>query len=137
MLKEAVAGLAGLGLIGGVGAVTYDNSGTPTVTVKDKSGKQHKVRITGDGDGKPYDCPRATRAKFEPHDIRAGRIKITLRQVKKELRTIEARYPGRTAPAAVADRFNALARRHNRLVAAYNGEVEKRNAILEADCDPA
>jgi len=41
------------------------------------------------------------------------------------------------APAPVVDRYNALGRRDNRLVAAYNAEVEAHNAILERDCTPA
>ena len=137
MIKQAAAGAVGLGLVGGVGAVTYDDSGTPTVTVKDKKGREQSVRLTGEGDGKGYDCPRGTTDKLKPHDRRAGRIKITLRQVGKERRSIEAQYPGRTAPAEVAGRYNALVRRHNRLVTAFNSEVKKRNAVLEAECDPA
>ena len=129
-----ITGLVGLGLIGGAGAVAYDDDGTATVKIKDrKPGTEQTVRLRGPG-GKMYSCPPGTSDKLSPHDTRAGRITLTLRQVHREERKIDNQYPGRTAPAAVAARFNGLIRRHKRLIAAYNESVDRRNAILEADC---
>ena len=130
------AGIVGLGLIGGVVAVVYNSDGTATVKVKDKkTGVEQTVRLYDNPGGKTYHCPPGTDDKLSPHDIRAGRIKLTLRQIRRQERKLEARYPDHTAPAPVADRFNALLRRDDRLVSAYNRTVDTRNAILKADCD--
>jgi hypothetical protein len=134
MVRRAVAGLAGLGLVGGVGAVAYNDDGSATVTIKDKQGNEQTVKIGGDG-GKTFSCPDGTEAKLEPIDIRAGRVKITLREVRKDLKTLEKRYPD-GAPAKVVKRYNALAKRDDKLVDAYNTAIDDHNAVLDADCDP-
>lgn len=50
-------------------------------------------------------------------------------------RKLETRYPDHNAPAPVADRYNALLRRDKRLVSAYNSTVDRRNVIIDADCE--
>jgi hypothetical protein len=116
-------------LIGGAGTVVYNNSGDATVRIQDqKTGQVQTVRITSGG--QRFSCPSGTREKLEPHDIRAGRITLTLQQVRREIRKIDDQYPGNVAPGPVVDRYNALVRRDDRLVAAYNAEVD----ILERDC---
>jgi hypothetical protein len=97
-VRQVAAGLAGLGLVGGVGAVTYNDDGTAKVTISDKQGRTEPVKIEGDR-GQNFSCPDGTEAKLEPIDIQAGRIKITLRRVHKSISAIEKRYPGREAPA--------------------------------------
>lgn len=134
MLKQAAAGLAGLGLIGGAGSVVYDGSGDATVKITNpESGVVQTVQLTGES-GVTFSCPEGTGEKLERHDIELGRIQLTLRKVRRELRTIERRYPENVAPDAVVDRYNALGRRDDRLVDTYNAEVDTRNAILERDC---
>jgi hypothetical protein len=136
MIRGAVAGVVGLGLIGGAGSVVYDDSGTATVTIKDRNnGTEQRVRLFGDSGGKTFSCPASTEDKLSPHDIRAGRITLTLRQVRRQKRRLERRYPGEHAPRAVIDRYDTLHRRDIRLVKAYNAEIDAHNAILEADCD--
>jgi hypothetical protein len=136
MLREIAGGLVGLGLIGGVGAVTYDGDGTANVTITDpKTGKTESVTIAGDG-SRSFSCPDGTDAKLEPIDIRAGRIKITLRRVEKRLDGIDRKHPGGQAPDRVADRYNQLAKRGRRLVNAYNAEIDKHNAVIDSDCEP-
>ncbi len=122
--------------MGGVGAVTYSDDGTATVKITDKQGKVHTVTIEGDG-GQTFSCPDGTQAKFEPIDIRAGRVKITLQQVHKKMDTLEKRYPEHRAPAAAVRRYNGLLTREHPLVKAYNDAVDEHNAILTSDCDPA
>jgi hypothetical protein len=136
MVRRVAAGLAGLGLVGGVGAVTYNDDGSTTVKITDKNGKVQTVNIEGDG-GKTFSCPDGTEAKFEPIDIRAGRVKITLRQVHKSMDTLEKRYPNGKAPAAAVKRYNGLVKREHKLVKAYNEAVDAHNAIISSDCDPA
>lgn len=134
MIRGAVAGVVGLGLIGGAGSVVYDDSGTATVTIKNKGGEQ-TVRLFGDKGGKSYSCPPGTEDKLSPHDIKAGRIELTLRQVRRQERRIEKKYPDAAPPQAVIDHYEALNRRDNRLVSAYNAEIDAHNAILESDCE--
>jgi hypothetical protein len=136
MLKEAAAAVAGLGLIGGVGSVVYDNGGDATVKIRnEKTGVVQSVTIGGDG--QRFSCPAGTREKLEAHTIQAGRIKITQQQVRRQLRKLEAKYPDNVAPGPVVDRYNALVRRDERLLDAYNAEVDAHNAILDRDCTPA
>jgi hypothetical protein len=134
MLGRAAAAVTGLGLVGGAGAVVYDGDGTAKVTVTDKQGHTETVEIEGDG-GQNFICPDGTEAKLEPIDLRAGRIKITIRRVRRSTDAIERRYPGREAPDNVADRYNRLAKRDDRLVDAYNEAIDEHNAVLTSDCE--
>jgi hypothetical protein len=135
MVGKVAGGLAALGLVGGAGAVATNDDGTTTVTITDKQGRTESVEIAGD-DGRRFLCPDGTEAKLEPIDIRAGRVKITLRRVNKRINAIERRYPERKAPGNVVDRHNGLVKRHGRLVDAYNDAVDAHNAVLASDCDP-
>ena len=133
MIRKAVGALAGLGLIGGAGSVAYDQHGDATVKIKDTAGHVHTVQIAA-ASGKAFSCPAGTRDKLEPYDLRAGRIKLTLLQVRRTEAAIERRYPTHTAPNAVADRYNALLLRDHRLVVAFNAEVDAHNAIIDSSC---
>ena len=130
-----MAALTGLGLIGGAGSVVYNHNGDATVKIKDGSGHVRTVQITSAG-GKTFSCPSGTHDKTAPIDLEAGRIKLTLQTVRSAERKIELRYPSHTAPAAVADRYNALLRRDNRLVDAFNAQVDAHNAIVDRLCTP-
>lgn len=133
MIRKLAAGLAGLGLIGGAGTVIYNHNGSTTVRVKDsKTGKVESVDIGGAG--KAFSCPAGTHNKLEPYDLEAGRIQLTLLRVRSVERGIERRYPGHHAPTVVARRYNALLRRDDRLVSAFNRVVDAHNAILSRDC---
>jgi hypothetical protein len=135
MIRRAVATLTGLGLIGGAATVAYNKHGDATVRIKDSAGHVHTVVIGGNG-GKTFSCPDGTDAKLKPHDIRAGRIKLTLEGVRRSERAIERRFTAGVAPHAVVVRFNSLAHRDNRLVDAYNAEIDEHNAIISRDCKP-
>jgi hypothetical protein len=133
MLKKAAAtGLAGLGLIGGAGTVVYHDNGDATVTITNSKGEVQSVTL--DAGGQSFSCPNGTTDKVKPHDIKLARIELTLRQVRRAEEKIQRQYPGNEAPAAVIDRYNALGRRDNRLVDAFNAEVDARNAIIDRDC---
>jgi hypothetical protein len=133
MVGRIAAGLVTVGLIGGVGAVTYSDDGTPTVTVKDH-GTKSKVTLPMERDGKTYHCPTGTQDKVSPYDVNAGRIKLTLQKVRQQEKAIKKRYPGTRAPKVIADRFNKLARRDDALVDRFNIAVDERNAIISRDC---
>jgi hypothetical protein len=47
MLREAAAGPAGLGLIGGAGSVVYNHNGDATVRIKGTNGNVQTVHIAG------------------------------------------------------------------------------------------
>ena len=135
VVGKIVGGVAALALIGGAGAVAYEDDPTTTVTVTDKQGRTETVAIAGDN-GRRFLCPDGTEAKLEPIDERAGGAKLKLRRVTKRIKAIEKRYPEGKAPGHVVDRYNGLVKRHGRLVKAYNHAVDEHNAVLKADCDP-
>jgi hypothetical protein len=163
VVKQAVAGVVGLGLIGGVGAVTHGDDGSTKVTITDDKGHQQTVEIAG-GNGKTFSCPSGVDAKLEPIDIEAGRIKITMQNNRKELDALDTRidaakkvidgldkrYPTGEAPHKVVVRYNrlvknanrlvkrdkALVKRDDQLVDAYNAAIDRHNAVLDAECDP-
>jgi hypothetical protein len=70
-----------------------------------------------------------------PYDVRAGRITLTLRQVRKQEKAIEKARPDGNASKAVSQRYVRLTRKDARLVDLFNDTVDERNAILERDCD--
>jgi hypothetical protein len=133
VLGKVAAGVAGLGLIGGVGTVAYNNHGDATVKIKnDQTGRVQRVRI--DAGGKEFSCPLGIDDKLKPYDLAAGRIKLTLLGVRRQVRTILRQYPSQEAPGSVVNRFDALQRRDDKLVAAYNVEIRGHNAIIRRDC---
>jgi hypothetical protein len=50
-------------------------------------------------------------------------------------REIPSKDPGKAAPADVADRYNGLVKRENRLVDAFNDSIDEHDAVLTADCE--
>jgi hypothetical protein len=110
MLRQAAAGLAALGLIGGVGSVVWHN-GSATVKVKDANGVTHSTKLNMDG--QQYSCPSGERDKVDALVEAAGRIKITLKGVNQY----------------------ANPSRYNELVDAYNAKVDEYNSTLESDCE--
>jgi hypothetical protein len=134
MIRKAAAMVTGLGLVGGAGSVVYNQHGDAIVTIKDKAGHTQTVSIASGG--ARFSCPSGTHDKVAPHDLRAGRIKLTLQQVRRTELRIERQYPGGNAPGSVVARYHALAGRDHRLVAAYNAEIDAHNAIIGSDCTP-
>ena len=101
--------------------------------IKDKNGTVHSVQLTGVG-GKKFSCPDGTHDKVAPLDIKLGRIKLTLQQLRVQEDKLDRQYPNHTAPHAVVVRYNALAHRDDLLVAAFNAQVDAHNAIIDRDC---
>jgi hypothetical protein len=96
-LGKLAAGVAGLGLIGGAGTVVYNNHGDATVKIKnEKTGRVQSVRI--EAGGKSFLCPLGMDDKLKPCDLAAGRIKLTLRQVRGEEHAILRQYPSHRGP---------------------------------------
>jgi hypothetical protein len=92
------------------------------------------MSVTLSGVGGTFSCPEGTHKKVEPYDVTLGRIKLTLQQVRRQEHGLERRYPSHRAPGPAVDKYNALRHRDHRLVAAFNAEVDARNALLKRDC---
>ncbi|MGH2959048.1 MAG: hypothetical protein ACRDKE_05545 [Solirubrobacterales bacterium] len=135
MLKEVViTGVVGLGLVGGVGSVVQNEDGSSTVTIDDH-GKKSTVTISGDG--KQYSCPSDVGENFDEMAIRLGRDEITSRRIRRQLRKIDRAHPGKTAPEAVAKRYNSLVEREKRITRDYNKIVDQHNDVLKSECELA
>jgi hypothetical protein len=133
-MRRIAAGLAGLGLIGGVGAVTHDDNGSAKVTITDHGSKRTVILPTEVG-GKRFSCPAGTTDKLSTVDELLGRIQLTLEDVRRDEKAIEDRYPERTAPPkAIVSEYKALARRDDRLVARFNRATKDHNAVIDSDC---
>src|SRR5262245_30168371 len=122
--RVAATGLAGLGLVGGVAAVNYDDSGNAKVKITE-NGKTRTVTIKGDKGGPAYSCPGDIDNKLAPIDEQVGRIQLTIRDVEGEIRRLEARYPQRAVPAPILKQFNALYDRDDDLIQAYNQSIDE------------
>ena len=96
---------------------------------------EQTIRLSGSSRGKTYSCPLGTEGKLSPHDSKAGRIKLTLRQVRQHERTIVMECPDGTAPGPGVTRYNTRGTRDKRVVSAYNTEGDTRHAIIAAACD--
>lgn len=132
-MRRIAAGLASLGLIGGVGAVTYDDNGSAEVTITDH-GTKRTVTLPTEAGGKAFHCPAGTRETVAAIDELSGRIQLTLQDVRRDEKAIEDRYPGRTAPKAIISKYNALMRRDDRLVTRFNRSTDDHNAVLDSEC---
>ena len=137
MIKELVAtGLAGLGIVGGVAAVKYSDDGSAKVEISE-DGQTRTVRLGADQSGPGYSCPAGIDSMLAPIDETSGRIKLTIQDVDAKIDQIDAEYPGQYAPGLVVKRYNALVEREHELTDEFNDSVDRRNAVLEAECDPA
>jgi hypothetical protein len=137
MVRGIVAGVVGLGLIGGAGSVAYNDDGTATIRIDERNtpnDASDDARVTFKANGKTYSCPPGVEAQLEPGDIKAGRIKITLKRNRQQLRVIEKAHPDSVLPPAVYDEYQRLTKRDDTLVAAFNDEVSRHNAILKKNC---
>ena len=140
-MRRIIAGIASLGLIGGVGSVVYNNHGA-TVRIRGSNGQMQSVHI---GFGKHrYECPSGESQKLNPLVIREGRIKLTMKDVVAELRRLKAKPPGAHASRqaiarynAVVPRYNAALRRARRLGSAFDATAHQYNAIIDSDCTAA
>ena len=135
-MRRIIGGLAGLGLIGGVGSVIYNHNHTgATVQIRGKNGQVQSVHL--DFGKKQFNCPSGEDAKLQPFLIRQGRIKLTLKDVASDLKQIETKYPlskHERVPHYVVVRAKADIKRGKRLLTAYDGAVHQYNAELHRDC---
>lgn len=134
-MRRLIAGLAGLGLIGGVGSVVYNHNQTAAIVqIRGKNGQVHSVHL--DFGKKQFSCPYGEDSKLQPLLIQQGRIKLTLHGVENELQQIAAKYPSKSSkpPHSVAVRFVSEYKRGKLLLKAYQASVNEYNATLHRDC---
>lgn len=137
MTRGIAATVVGLGLIGGVGAVTYDD-GTATVSIDEHNtpdNKEDDARVTlTTAAGDEYSCPADIHEKLKASNLESGRIKLTLKRVRKRVDAIEKANPDNTLPSKVYDEYRRLQKRDDALVDRFNVRVDRHNAILKANC---
>jgi hypothetical protein len=122
----------------GDSAVTYRDDGDATVTIgQSDTGSAKAVTLPIEAGGTTYSCPLDVNEKRAPYDGVAGRTKADIQDVKRELDRLGARYPAGVAPSAIVRRYNSLRSREKRLIARFNGAIDKSNAILESYCTVA
>ena len=136
MFREVAAGVVGLGLIGGIGSVTYNDDGSTNVTITGEDGKKQSVQL--EGDGPAFTCPDGVTARIEEVDVESGRIKLTLQKVEDELDAIQRKYPkSKRPPARVIKRYDRLVKQDKKLIKAFNASVDEHNKIIDEECEPA
>jgi hypothetical protein len=98
--------------------------------------------------GKTYSCPAGENEKLHPLEQQAGELQLRidstrsqLTNIVAQLKKIDAAYPGHTAPAQIADKYNGLLKNGralettaSQLVEQFNGIVTQHNSLLKADC---
>lgn len=132
MIREALATVAGVAVIGGAANVVNNGDGSSTVTV-DEGNKKTSVRI--EGDGRSYSCPESIVQRLDALTEDLGRLKITEGRISRRIKTLDRRYPDHTAPDHVVVTYNTALDRHKGLVSAYNKTVRKYNRTLKEHCE--
>jgi hypothetical protein len=130
-------GIAGLGLVAGAGSVAYNhNNKSATVHIRGANGQVQSVHIGFTG--RQFSCPSGEHNKLNPLVIKAGRIKLSLKGVEADLRSVDEKYPSRKllahAPRGVIERFSAELERGKRLESAFNANADRYDAMIKADC---
>jgi hypothetical protein len=105
---------------------------SPETTATDPA--QRSVTAKG-ANGKTYRCSFAVLARVDTAHARVKRRRRILHAQKAALAKLDKQYPGRTAPAAVADRYNALVKRANAQVTWTNAAIHRYNQVLVEACD--
>jgi hypothetical protein len=95
----------------------------------------HKAVTATDAHGRTFSCAYAVLDQIDVSDGRAKRRGQILDALQAELAKIDKQYPGRTAPAAIADRYNSLAARARAQLKWTNKAVREYNRSLVDLCD--
>ena len=73
--------------------------------------------------------------------MRIDTTRSQLKRITARLKTIDAAYPGHTAPAQIADEYNGMVKKgralettDSQLVLQFNDVVARHNMLLKADC---
>jgi hypothetical protein len=138
------------GLIAWGAASANTGSGDVQVTVPSTTPSASPTTTTVhiSSGGKTYSCPAGENGKLHPLEQRAGELQVRidttrsqLKRITARLKTIDAAYPGHTAPAQIADEYNGLLRKgraletsESQLVQQFNGIVDQHNSLLKFDC---
>jgi hypothetical protein len=86
--------------------------------------------------GQSYSCSFAVRDGVESARKRIGPREHVLKGQEAAINNLDRRYPGKSAPEAVARSYNALLARYRTQLAWTNKAIRGYNRKLEQSCDP-
>ena len=93
--------------------------------------------VTTSPDGRTFRCVGSgLLADLHEADASITQARKRLRAMKRELRQLDRKYPGKAAPAAAADRYNYVVRTYNARLELDNKRVRAYNRKLERECTP-
>jgi outer membrane protein TolC len=92
------------------------------------------VVATG-ANGQKYSCPFSVRGRVNAARDRIRAPERALHGMEAALKKLDKKYPGRTAPPASADRYNALLARARAQLKAANEAISRYNQTLRDACD--
>jgi uncharacterized lipoprotein len=101
---------------------------------RNESSQRPSVTAQG-ADGRTYRCSYDVTDRIDRADAKVIRRKRVLRAQKRELAKLDRQYPGRTAPADVADHYNDLLAHARAQIKWTNAAVRAHNRLLVELCD--
>jgi outer membrane protein TolC len=84
---------------------------------------------------KKYSCPFSVRGRVNAARDRIRAPERALHDMEAALKKLDKKYPGRTAPPASADRYNALLARARAQLKSANEAISRYNQTLRDACD--
>jgi hypothetical protein len=111
-----------------------DNRGVATDNGNAASTPTPSGAVATSSDGKTFSCSVLVLGSIDAAAAKAKREKATAARLDRSIRRIERDYPGKTAPAGVADRFNSLVHQYNVRVRRANAAVDGYNRLLRQKC---
>ena len=156
MALGAVGVIAAIGAIGALGGSSDDSTepqsddAAPAAAVAaetkrapadsddgERAESPQRPPVTARGaDGRTYRCAYDVTDRIDDADAKVIRRKRILRAQKRELAKLDRQYPGRTAPASVADHYNELVARARGQLKWTNAAIRAHNRLLVELCDP-
>jgi hypothetical protein len=111
-----------------------DQSTTPSAPAPKPKPKPHGVVATG-ANGQRYFCSYSVLGRVDAAKDRFRGPERVLHGMEAALKKLDKKYPGRTAPPATADRYNALLARARVQLKTTNEAIGRYNQTLRDACD--
>lgn len=149
LLAAVVVGGAGVALVTSAGdkrlvtsegstvSNASDSPSTTTGQTRPKAARgqtpRQERRATLSSGGRTFSCPfyatGITAAKLRANEAERNHGKLN-----REIKAIQARYPGGTAPGDVVDEYNSLVDRYNAQLPRLNSLIDRYNRLLREQC---
>jgi hypothetical protein len=120
----------------GAAALAGAQPATETPTSTSTPGPRTAATHTVETNGKTFSCSLLVLAPIDAAAARSKREKSSFTRLKRAINRINRQYPGKTAPASVANRFNSLLARYDASVTRFNADVDHYNRLLKDKCTP-